>query len=334
MKVLFVIQHPDMPSSRVRVLDLLPDLRAAGIDAEARPYPRTWRGRPELWRACRAADVVVLQKKLPTALDAALLRRACRRLVYDFDDAVYFRHESRGPAEHPTSRRRFASIVRRADLVLAGNRVLAAEARRLGARAEILPSAVEIRGVPVRDHAAAAGPLVIGWIGTEINLGQAALLGPILRTLAAEFPLEYRIVCRRGLELEGVRTAFVPWAAATQAAEVARFDIGVMPLPKSAHAEGKCGYKALQYMAAGVPPVVSDVGINRELVGDGACGLVAEALDDFAPALRRLAAEPALRARLGWAARAAAEREYAVPVVAARLGGLLRGLAAAEGGRA
>ena len=326
MRVLFIIQHPDLPSSRVRVLNLLPDLRALGLDVQARPYPKRLCGRPALWRACRDADVVVLQKKLPTWLDTIALRRASRRLVYDFDDAVYYRHESFGALEHHTSRCRFTTLLRRADLVLAGNRVLAAEAGRLQTRVEIVPSAVETRGVPVRQHRDAAGPLVIGWIGTPINLGQAALLGPVLRTLAAEFPLEYRIICSRGLALEGVPTTFIPWSAETQGAELARLDVGVMPLPPSGHASGKCGYKALQYMSAGVPPVVSDVGVNREIVHDGVDGLVAAGVDDFGPLLRRLVADPALRARLGQAARARAEQHYSTAVVARRVADLLTSL--------
>ena len=326
MRILFIIQHPDLPSSRVRVLNLLPDLRACGLEVQTLPFPRRLAGRPALWQACRAADVVVLQKKLPTWLDTLALRRACRRLVYDFDDAVYYRHESRGALEHHTSRCRFTKLVRQADLILAGNRVLAEEAARLNPRVEIVPSAVETRGVPLSAHGPGAGPLVIGWIGTAINLGQAALLGPVLRELCRTIPLEYRIICSRGLQLDGVPTTFVPWAAETQAAEIARFDVGVMPLPPSGHASGKCGYKALQYMSAGVPPVVSDVGVNREIVQDGVDGLVAGSMEAFGPLLARLAADPALRARLGQAARARVEQQFSTAVVAGRVAKLLASL--------
>ncbi len=326
MRILYIIQHPDLPSSRVRALSLIPELKALGLDVQARPYPRRLAGRPALWRACRDADVVVLQKKLPTWLDTIALRRACRRLVYDFDDAVYYRHESRGALEHHTSRCRFTKLIRRADLILAGNRVLAEEAGRLNQKVEIVPSAVETRGSPLRVHSPGPGPLVIGWIGTAINLGQAALLGPVLRELCRTLPLEYRIICSRGLELDGVPTTFVPWSAETQGAEIARFDVGVMPLPPSGHATGKCGYKALQYMSAGVPPVVSDVGVNREIVQDGVDGLVAGSIGDFGPLLSRLAADPALRARLGQAARARAEQHFSTAVVARRIATLLAAL--------
>ena len=44
------------------------------------------------------------------------------------------------------------------------------------------------------------------------------------------------------------------------------FNVGLMPLPDTEWARGKCGFKALQYMALGVPPVVSNVGVNAEIV--------------------------------------------------------------------
>ena len=324
MKVLFLIQSPSLPSSRVRAVDLLDDLRRSGLEAEAIPYPRTLREKIRVFARCSRCDVVVLQKKLPTWLDTLWLRRSCRRLVYDFDDAVYFRHdESRGP-DHPTGRRRFRNLVGRVDLVIAGNRILADAARVRNARVEILPSAVETRGVPVRSHVDSPSPLVIGWVGSEVNLPFAASLGPTLRELSREIPVEYRIVCSRPLALEGVATTFFPWSAATQAAEIARFDIGVMPLPKKPFTEGKCAYKALQYMAGGVPPVVSDVGVNRDVV-DGS-GLVASSDREFLDHLRALAASAALRRDLGERARRKAERDFSIEVVANRLAALLRSL--------
>lgn len=117
---------------------------------------------------------------------------------------------------------------------------------------------------------------------------------------------------------------FRPWSVLTQASEIADFDIGVMPLPRTPHTEGKCAYKALQYMAAGVPPVVSDVGINREVVGE--CGRVASSLDEFGDHLEALCSSWVLRLQLGEAARQKVERHYSVQVVSAQLAGLLKGL--------
>ena len=76
----------------------------------------------------------------------------------------------------------------------------------------------------------------------------------------------------------------------------------------------------LEAMAAGVPPVVSDIPGNRDVVDDGRAGLVV-AVDDVAAlavALARVLADAALRAALGAGARRTVERTYALDSVAAR----------------
>lgn len=325
MKVIFLVQGAMIPSSRVRVLNLLPDLRGAGIEAVAVEYPTTLCRKWQVFGECRKHDVVVVQKKLPTRLDTALLRKCSRRLVYDFDDAVYLRQFAQSEQfEHPTSSRRFNRLVPIADLVVAGNCVLAKTAKLLNPRVETVASAVEVRDVPVRQHARQFGPYRIGWIGSEVNLEYAAALGPVLRELSDAWPIEYRIICSRPIALEGVRVCHRPWSLKTQEHELAECDIGVMPLPSTPHAAGKCAYKALQYMAAGVPPVVSDVGVNSDVVGTS--GLVAARFDDFLPHLSMLLRDSEARSRLGSAARLRVEALYSVQSAVARWLEILRSL--------
>jgi glycosyltransferase involved in cell wall biosynthesis len=317
MKVIFLIQGNLMPSSRVRVLNLLPDLRGAGIDAAAVEYPQNLRCKWQVFDECRKHDVVVVQKKLPTRLDAALLRQCSRHLIYDVDDAVYLRQFAKSDCfEHPTSRRRFNRLVPIVDLVVAGNRILADAAKPLNPRVEVVASAVEVRKVPVRQHATQSGPYRIGWIGGEVNLEYAAMLGPVLRKLSDKWPIEYRLICNRPIALDGVRVCFRPWSLKDQERELSECDIGVMPLPNTPHAAGKCAYKALQYMAAGIPPVVSDVGVNSDVVG--ASGLVAACIDDFLPQLSMLICDSEARSRLGASARLRAEARYSVQSAVAR----------------
>ena len=70
----------------------------------------------------------------------------------------------------------------------------------------------------------------------------------------------------------------------------------------------------MEAMAAGVPIVASDCGAVRDIVQDGEQGYVIPVgdVDRFADRLRLLAVDSDLRARLGKAARARAEREFDV----------------------
>jgi glycosyltransferase involved in cell wall biosynthesis len=85
----------------------------------------------------------------------------------------------------------------------------------------------------------------------------------------------------------------------------------------------------IEAMAAGVAVVVSEVGAVRDMVADGVEGLLFPPGDAAALAdrLDRLAADPALRARMGAAGRARAERDFRVEHTARRYQQLLRELA-------
>lgn len=70
----------------------------------------------------------------------------------------------------------------------------------------------------------------------------------------------------------------------------------------------------LEMMASGLPMIATDVGGNRSLVASGATGLLvpARAPGRLAEAMLALAADPALRHRMGEAARQRVEREFSL----------------------
>lgn len=119
---------------------------------------------------------------------------------------------------------------------------------------------------------------------------------------------------------------FIPWKLETQEWEIAQFDIGVMPLPDNKWTQGKCGYKALQYMAAAVPPVVMDVGANRDIVEHGKEGLVVSSIADFHKAMETLITNKGMRREMGLNARLRVENTFSVHVIAKQLADFLKGL--------
>jgi glycosyltransferase involved in cell wall biosynthesis len=116
-----------------------------------------------------------------------------------------------------------------------------------------------------------------------------------------------------------------PWSLRRQADDLAEFDIGVMPLPDTDWARGKCGYKLLQYFAAGVPAVASPVGVSRTLLGDER-GIPASTQDDWHAALDQLTRSATERAERGAAARKFAEREFSYQRWAPELASLMQSL--------
>jgi glycosyltransferase involved in cell wall biosynthesis len=70
--------------------------------------------------------------------------------------------------------------------------------------------------------------------------------------------------------------------------EIKRFDLGLMPLVDNKWNRGKCAFKAIEYMACGVPPIISPVGENKHLVSHGVNGFLASDTEDWIEAIKKI----------------------------------------------
>jgi glycosyltransferase involved in cell wall biosynthesis len=102
------------------------------------------------------------------------------------------------------------------------------------------------------------------------------------------------------------------------------FDIGLYPIAADEWASGKSGFKAIQYMAVGIPYVASPVGACREIGEPNVTHLLASTKDEWVEALASLLSDKELRERLGRAGRAHATEHYTVAVQADKLAEALR----------
>ncbi len=319
-RVLILTAPLHRPSTRVRVTTLLPWLEREGVRAEVVAWPRRPRQRWRLLERCRRHDVVVLQKVLPTALELHLLRRASHRLIYDLDDAVFLRAAGGGQPSR-TRAARFARLCRLVDGVTAGNRYLAEAARQQGARTWLVPSSVPVERPP-RNHTFSVPP-VVGWIGSQHTLPYLEAIAGALGEAARRHPFRLHVIADAVPQIPQVEVVPIPWSEATEEGELRRLDVGLMPLPDDPWTRGKCAYKLLQYMAAGVPWVASPVGMNRELAEADGGGLLATDTT-FAETLADLLESPERRAALGRRGRLMVERHYSRPVAARLLAEALR----------
>jgi glycosyltransferase involved in cell wall biosynthesis len=230
---------------------------------------------------------------------------------------------------------RLTAMLRMADGVVAGNEYLAAYARRWNPRVTVLPTPIDAeyysgpwavgRGQSDESSRSTAhGPLRLGWVGHPDNLGYLRRLEPVFGALAKRFPgLALRVVCSEPYESRAIPVENVPWTLAEEVANLRALDIGIMPLEDDPWARGKCAYKALQYMAVGVPVVCSPVGMNVDIITEGENGLLAADLDAWERQLALLIESPELRQRLGAAGRRTVEEQYSLTVMAERLTALL-----------
>lgn len=316
MRLLFLALHPDLPSSRLRVVELVPHLEALGASCDVRPYPDRRADRRALGGELAGYDAVVVQKRLPSRLEARAWRRAPVPVVFDFDDALPYRQRPRrGGYESLQRRRRFERAKAAADAFACGSPTLLELVSDAGKPAAVVPTAVPVE-VPVRGEAPPDRPVRVGWIGGRGNLGELDALAPVFAELARSRALELVVISDAPWGAGGVRTRHVPWSLAGQAAALAELDVGIMPLADTPWNRGKCAYKLLQYMAAGVCAVGSPVGMNAGLIRDGENGLLAADEAGWLDRLDRATRDAALRARLGAAGRATVEQGYSREAVA------------------
>jgi glycosyltransferase involved in cell wall biosynthesis len=254
---------------------------------------------------------VILHRKLLDPSDARLLRRHARRMFYAIDDAVMYHPHPVGRFSQWRTTRRFEATARVLDHVVAGNEYLAAMFRERGRDVTVLSTCLDPAHYRVKAHADAR-PINLVWIGSKSTLPYVEQHVEAIRLAALRVPLKLITIADRGLENPGFPVEHVPWSYEGEADALVRGDIGIAPTPCDRWTLGKCGFKIIQYMAAGLPSIASPVGANAEIVRVGETGLLAETPQQWADAIVQLAGDVEMRRRMGGAARAIAEREYSL----------------------
>jgi glycosyltransferase involved in cell wall biosynthesis len=325
VRIVALVEGPDHVCCRYRLRAFAPALTARGHSLDLVAWPRGF-ARWRLPDQIAAADVVVVQRRLPPAWELARLRRAARRLVFDFDDAVFQRdsYHPRGPAS-PRLRRRFAAIARACDAVAAGNPWLAERAVRAGAaNVHVIPTCVDPSLYPVARHDRPGG-ITLVWVGSSSTLRGLERERPLLEHLGRNVPdLTLRLVCDQPIAFEHLRVEYVPWTEAGEPEAIAGADVGLSLLPDDDWSRGKCGLKVLQYLAAGLPVAGNAVGVTRDMVVDA--GFLAGTPGEWVAVLECLR-DPGLRRRLGAAGRRRVEERYSVTAGLTAWGRLLDTLA-------
>lgn len=315
MQLLALVESPDHVCCRYRLAAFCPHLEAHGHSLETHPWPRHWWDWALTMRRARRAGALVVQRKLPARWQHSLLRHSSRRLIFDFDDAVFGRDSYAARGFHSTRRlRRFARTCQAADAVIAGNSYLRDAAARWTAaeRVHVVPTCVDPSRYRLARHEQGTGVEMV-WLGSSSTLRGLEASRPLLEHLGGHVAgLRLKLVCDRFFQLEHVPVLAVPWTEAGEADALASADIGISWMPDDEWSRGKCGLKVLQYMAAGLPVVANPAGVHREMVRHGENGYLAETTSQWQDAIGWLAQNPDLRRRMGAAGRRHVEADYAV----------------------
>jgi len=271
-------------------------------------------------------DVLLVYREA-ALVGPALLERLARRsgapMVFDLDDPTFVPYRS--PTSGWFSVLKFPgktrSLFRMADHVITINSLMGGEARRDNASVTVIPNTIDVdRHQPVDPS---AGELRLLWTGSTTTAPNLQTVVPALRRLQAERRAPLRVICDGPVQLEGVEVQHQPFEPDRTDAGFEGCHIGLVPVTDLPWNRWKFFHKAVQYLAAGLPVVARRIGSNPEVITDGVEGFLVESQDEWYQRLAQLADDPALRRRMGEAARAKAVASYSTPAQVVRLAALL-----------
>lgn len=331
MKLLVLTKYaPRGPSSRYRFLQFLPGLKAAGIETKVAPlfddfyldclFSDRSTGKAYLVKrvlarltqllTARRFDLVWIEGELipflPGRLET-LLHGLMPPRVYDFDDAVWLRYSGK-----PRLEQKFAAILSSARGITAGNAFLAGYCGEFCEQVHQIPTVIDWPR-----YADVKPPLegkVIGWMGSPSTIHYLEALASVFQQLAQRHQIKLHVVGAQ-LEIPGVQVISIPWRYESEVAEIARFDVGVMPLDATPWSEGKCGLKMIQYLAAGVPAIASPVGVNTRIISESGAGFTAANAQAWQTHLETLLTSHVTRRTLGEKGRIWAQQCASVAAV-------------------
>ncbi len=253
----------------------------------------------------------------PAIFEWVIAKILRKKIIYDFDDAVWLPNysEANTKVHKLKNYKKVNSIMKWATKVSAGNKYLANYAQQFNENVCVNPTTIDTENyhlpniytsVFVKEKA------VIGWTGTHTTGKYLSFLVPVIEKLNLEFDFEFCVISNEEPLINLKNLKFIKWKKESEIEDLLRFDIGVMPLSDDQWANGKCGFKALQYMSLGIPTIASPVGMNSEIIDEGINGFLCTTEKEWYEAFYYLLSDLNNRERMRCSARDKIIKNYSV----------------------
>jgi glycosyltransferase involved in cell wall biosynthesis len=240
-----------------------------------------------------------------------------KKIIYDFDDAIWLENTSR---ENHIARwikfhEKVKFICRWSYKISCGNEWLADYTRKYNSNVIVNPTTIDTENlhnpskwpVPKKDKR-----IIIGWTGTHSTAIYLESLLPVLREIEKKYPIRIQIISNKNANIDLASAEFIPWSKENEMQQLLAFDIGLMPLTDDDWSRGKCGFKALQYMALAIPCVASPVGVNSSIIENQKNGFLCKTDKEWHETLSALIENINLRKQIGVEGRKKVLESYSV----------------------
>jgi len=159
--------------------------------------------------------------------------------------------------------------------------------------------------------------IYIIWVGTKSNkefleeiipsLDQTAkILRKYRKKLILKIVSNFKIL----KSYEFLKIQNISWSRNNAKKEMLISHIGIMPLKDTEYTRGKCAFKAIQYMSAGLPVIISPVGLNNEVINHGESGFFAYKKNDWIDYVVLLSTKLNIWERISFNSRLKWEQNY------------------------
>jgi glycosyltransferase involved in cell wall biosynthesis len=298
--ILFISKSYNSSSTRYRALQFFPYLKSNGFEPKHITASGGLLAVLKTLQLARQADVVIVLRKTFPLIINWLLRVVSKKLIFDLDDAIFCRSNG---AISKTRMKRFKAIVSKSDHVFAGNQFLVDNALKFNSSVSLIPTSIDVEkyNVPARKP---TDWIDLVWIGSHSTSKYLLDLIPVLDDIAATQPLlRLKVIADFDIPEAKIPTLIIPWSESGEAYELASSHIGIAPMIENDWTKGKCALKVLQYMAAGLPVISSNVGVNSEAINSEKNGFLVTTPEEWKKAIKTLIDDPELRQTMGGKAK-------------------------------
>ncbi len=274
VRILALTGEFSSPSTRLRIIYMSKYLQKYDINIKYYRKPSSVKKLIKILKN-EKYDIIWLQKRFLNLLNFMIFYSLKFPIIFDFDDNLLVRMKPKKGSYKSFSREmKFKMIKKVSSGFTCGNSFLNYLVKDTKKPSFIYPTPVPIN-VPQKKTIKINNPIKIGWIGLSGGFMYLDKIMPQLKKLFEEINFKLVIISNKDYPVKYNFIENKRWSLQSQEKEIAEFDFGIMPLnTNSPYDKGKCSYKLLQYMAAGVIPIGEAYGTNLEVIEDGVNGFL------------------------------------------------------------